>query len=137
MLPETVPPREVVRNRKFMKQIAAYSLLCAGRFLFPHPGIETALSSKFYGAVILYFLLTLALVFSYELIHDAFSSSMDEFSRATPKERWGIRLSISAYFSFLLATPKEEKLTLLAAWGFGTVLAYLTTKVNLRGFEQK
>ncbi|WP_258083107.1 hypothetical protein [Thermococcus thermotolerans] len=126
---------EIMRSADFIKQVIAYALLCIGRFFFPHPEIETAFSAEFYGAVAVYFILTLALVFSYELLHDAFSTRRDEFSMATPKEKWVMRLLISAYFAFLLATPnKEKKLILLIAWSFSIGLAYLISKVRLRKF---
>ena len=126
---------EIIKSTEFIKQIGFYTILCIGRFFFPHPEIETVVSFKFYGAVIAYFLITLALVFSYELLHDIFSSKRDEFSRAIPREKWILRLSISAYFAFLLATPQETKLTLLIAWGFGLILAYTTAKIRLRKFK--
>ncbi|ASJ11773.1 hypothetical protein [Thermococcus thioreducens] len=123
---------KILKSMEFIKQIGVYTILCVGRFFFPHPELKTSPSFEFYGTVAAYFLLTLALVFSYEILHDAFSSNRDEFSKATPKERWMLRLFTSAYFAFLLATPEEEKLTLLVAWVFGTTLAYTVTKVRLR-----
>lgn len=130
------PPLKIIRSADFIKQVGVYTFLCIGRLFFPHPEIETTFSVKFYGAVAVYFLLTLALVFSYELLHNAFSTKRDEFSMATPKEKWMMRLLISAYFAFLLATPNEEKLILLVAWGFGVGLAYIIAKIRHRKFQE-
>ncbi|NJD99946.1 hypothetical protein E3E26_09170 [Thermococcus sp. LS1] len=129
------PLQKILKSTEFMKQAAFFTSLCVGRFFFPHSEIDGAFSSQFYQLLTAYFIITLGIVFSYELLHDLFPARRDEFSRATQKEKWELRLLISGYFAFLLATPRDEKLTLIIAWIFGIMSAYIFTKIRMREFQ--
>lgn len=121
----------VIKSRDFVFIVLGFTLLCAFRVLYPHPYLKDVSSKTFYEALIGYTIINAFLIFSYELLVNAFSRG-DELDKALPHEKWLIRIFSILFLDFWLALPEDDKWLILIPWFSGIILAYHITKLRLR-----
>jgi len=57
-------PSKIIKSKDFLLIVLGYTVLCILRALSPHPHIKDASSPAFYGALIVYPLFNIFLIFS-------------------------------------------------------------------------
>jgi|GEM_PF-4675376 hypothetical protein len=121
----------IIKSKDFLLIVLGFTVLCAFRVLYPHLHIKDLSSKAFYEALIGYTVLSTFLIFSYELLANAFSKA-NELDKALSHEKWLIRLFSILFLDFWLALPKDDRWLILVSWLSGVVLAYYTIKMRLR-----
>ncbi|ALM74180.1 hypothetical protein [Thermococcus barophilus] len=122
---------KIIKSKNFQLIVLGFTVLCIFRALYPHPHIKDVSSKAFYEALIGYTVISAFLIFSYELLGNAFSKG-NELDKALPHEKWLIRISAILFLDFWLALPKDDRWLILVSWLSGVVSAYYTVKMQLR-----